>query len=722
MKKVILSTLLLLFLTNVLAQDKKTKELQNRFWKNNRKEAKVTEIPEKWKNESAVVLFKDEYFEYTNNGKKMYNPSYIHKRIKLQDKAAVEEFSEVSFAADSKIKLGFYNFFKKESKIGVKIIKPDGSEKIIDIKKEGVIQDQKFKLAIPHLEIGDILDMFIFNDDFQRSMYGLHIYDPVERLLNDKYPVVYSRFAVEVENDYFLNMESYNGAPKIKEEQTDRKATRRFVLEATDLEKKEIPRWFYPFLELPHFKMQVTFALKARSEYYANVFLSDDDKERKNKVTKDDILEYYGDRFRAKSKKNVKDVLNFLKEKGITNKREQLVQALYFIRHRSFNRFIESIIAHDNLIAYYPEPCGEYTIIKQNDFVNYFSGIAKALEIDYDVIVATPDYNGSIDNILIRENVVHGLRFNFDKPLYFFEISPHVQPELFSNYLEGTKAYVLSVVKNRKIETVNTDVLPITTAQQNVDTETIRISFDNSFKNLTVNREQKFSGHFKSDELNDRVFFNDYLEEEFKRYQTRHFYHCKKRQDKADKQRQEKMTAVLKTLKKKHIKSIEKSINNEFDAKVKNYQYEIVDAARYSSNPLIIKDSFTIENQFVKKAGKNFIVEVGKFIGGQIQIKPEERERTQNIYLSNARVFEYEVIFDIPEGYEVVGLDKLNKNVSNQTGSFISSAEINDGKLIYHTKKIYKQKFYDVSNWNDMLAWLDAAYDFSQQKVMFKKI
>src|SRR4030095_7579889 len=63
------------------------------------KEFEVTAIPDKWKNESAVIIGqKTEYlFSRLASGRK-FTPivrirEYIHKRIKLQDKNALEKFS-----------------------------------------------------------------------------------------------------------------------------------------------------------------------------------------------------------------------------------------------------------------------------------------------------------------------------------------------------------------------------------------------------------------------------------------------------------------------------------------------------------------------------------------------------------------------------------------------------------------------------------------------------
>jgi hypothetical protein len=516
-------------------------------------------------------------------------------------------------------------------------------------------------------------------------------------------------------------MESYNGAPEIKEVPTDKRATRKYVLEATDLDKKDFPRWFYPLVELPSVKFQVVFALNGRS---AEAFLGEDDAVRKTGVSDGEIMEYYGERFDTYNRGDVKDVVKYLEEKGITDKREQMVQALYYIRHNSFNRFIELVLSEENKIAGFDYPCDEdYIILQEHNFVNYMAGLAKQLEVDYDIIVATADYNGSIDDLLLRTNVSHGLRLNFDDPLYFFHISPHVQPELFPENLEGTKIYTLSVKKDRKVEEVGTDVLPSTTAGDNVESNFIKVGFEEGFDVVKVEREMGFSGHFKIEELNNRLFFNDFLNEEFEHYGTNHFYHCDKRQNRREEEVEQKMNAFYASLKEKHDESLSERAKSVYDvAEVVDYEYEIVDAARYSTDALVVKDNFSVENEFIQRAGPNYLFEAGKFIGGQVQIEKDEEQREANVYLDYAKTYEHQVEIAIPEGYEVVGLDKLNKDVSNETGSFISTASVENGILKYTAKKTYAKSRYTAEEWKKMLPWLKAAYDFSQEKVMFKKV
>ena len=89
-------------------------------------EFKTTSVPDKWKNESAVIIGqKTEYlFTRVTSGRNYTTVvrinEYIHKRIKLQDKNALEKFSTFNY-----VTIG------KDGSAEYKIIKGNGKEETI---------------------------------------------------------------------------------------------------------------------------------------------------------------------------------------------------------------------------------------------------------------------------------------------------------------------------------------------------------------------------------------------------------------------------------------------------------------------------------------------------------------------------------------------------------------------------------------------------------------
>ena len=65
----------------------------------------------------------------------------------------------------------------------------------------------------------------------------------------------------------------------------------------------------------------------------------------------------------------------------------------------------------------------------------------------------------------------------------------------------------------------------------------------------------------------------------------------------------------------------------------------------------------------------------------------------------------------IPAGYTVRGLKELNTSVDNAAGKFSCEAKEENGNIIILIAKVYKKKDMPKENWNDMLAFIDAAYN-----------
>jgi hypothetical protein len=93
----------------------------------------------------------------------------------------------------------------------------------------------------------------------------------------------------------------------------------------------------------------------------------------------------------------------------------------------------------------------------------------------------------------------------------------------------------------------------------------------------------------------------------------------------------------------------------------------------------------------------------------------------EDVYMPYARTFIYTINILIPGGFEVKGLEKFNVNVTNSTGGFISTANVEGNKVVIKTKKYYAHNFEKAANWKDMTAFLEASYNFTQQKLLFKK-
>ena len=137
MKKIFI--LCLLIATTINAQD--NLKIRDFFWGKQDTHSKTVAIPDKWKNESAVIIYKFDFYDYHKFGKNVNYTSAKRIRVKLLDEAAVKEFSEFTFTERFLSSKG-YAMKRGTNSIGIKVIKPDGIENILDVSKESVVADK----------------------------------------------------------------------------------------------------------------------------------------------------------------------------------------------------------------------------------------------------------------------------------------------------------------------------------------------------------------------------------------------------------------------------------------------------------------------------------------------------------------------------------------------------------------------------------------------------
>ncbi len=96
--------------------------------------------------------------------------SYTRKMVKIIEPSALEDFSSFEFAAPKTIKANAnIEVFSSKTAFGARIFKDDGEIITVDISQALPVTEGKkgkassFRLPIPNLQVGDVLDFFIFN-------------------------------------------------------------------------------------------------------------------------------------------------------------------------------------------------------------------------------------------------------------------------------------------------------------------------------------------------------------------------------------------------------------------------------------------------------------------------------------------------------------------------------------------------------------------------------
>ncbi|GGG51067.1 hypothetical protein [Bizionia arctica] len=710
----------LTYTTLFFSQSKSQLEAQEFFWGEDDAFKDAVDIPEKWQNESAVVIYKNENYDYHKFGKQVEYKSSLRKRIKLLDQASVTEFSTFTYQKRFSSSKGYSGYNASHTIVGLKIIKQDGTETIIDIENEAVVVDNETKVAIANLEIGDILDFFYYSVEPFKSVEAFG-FNPVEQTLGEEYPIMDYKLYFQTENDFFINFNSYNGAPELTEIATEKNNTRRYELVATDIDKHKYERWFYPLVELPTYKFQVYFARSGKFEDRALAFLPEDEKIIKKTVSEEEVLNYYeaytplGD---------LGSIERFIKENDFKNDRERVIAVYYYARHRYLTQYVEAIIVGETDILaspFYATKNNPHIFGNEKEFARHFMAFLYDFDYDYDLIIGKKRYDGSLDELLIQRNANVFLKVNTSPPVYLDYFRLHSDANQFNYLLEGTDVYEISATKKR-LDKITTGKLPQTTYDQNESYKEITITLNEDFSGFNYQGINKYKGYEKADQQFDKLIFKDYVIEDYEKYGTEPFIDQitnKKTREKTEME----LAALVTKLREKQLENLKESIEGELEIQdVSDYTYNIKETGRYGFDTSFTYDeSFNAKDAFIKKAGPNYIMEVGKLIGGQVDLSDEDRKRVENVFMNYPRSYNYHVTLNIPEGYSVSGLDKLNKSVDNKTGAFISTATIEGNQLIITTTKQYKNNYENGADWPLMIAFLDEAFQFTNEKILLKK-
>ena len=376
-----------------------------------------------------------------------------------------------------------------------------------------------------------------------------------------------------------------------------------------------------------------------------------------------------------------------------TNKRKLVSLVYYYFRH---------------LVTAYGLPESNRKEVRDLVFAKTMSTVLDKYDINVAVNTCVPRTIGTLEEVLFPAELSvfltaevgdeeYVILTNFDEYTNMGDV-PH--------YLEGAEGVKPSMALEEGSN------IPVTTHKDNQTHTLTTIDFNESMDELKVSRDFALKGHNRKSEWDYLVISSEYLVGDLKKHPLP--YKGSMKESKATENKKEQVE--------KRLKYIEERTSRELRTELVSYDsFELQADGRYHDKPVLrYKETFTLSD-LLQKAGGNYILEIGKFIGGQVEIKEDMQDRLYDIYMPYARSFVNEIELTIPEGYTVEGVEALNGEVKNKTGMFKSTAKVEDNKLIIEAQKVYKHNYEPKENWSQMIDFLEAAYQFSQQKVVLKK-
>lgn len=734
-KPLLLLAFLIVTATTLYAQtyNEKAAEIQKLVWAGAPPEFSLKDVPAKYANESAVILAQSYTMQRTSNLKvkfmiitagianRVTKISTLHERVKINDKSALERYSTLEYQKKLDKSQSFLLAKMNDlhnTYIGAKIIKPNGQETTVNTSEEVLLKntgkDQKGKLAIPGLQVGDILDYYISNSDLsENAMEDSYKKNDQIYVLADEYPILNYSLYFQFNSKTSVYYISANGAPKL-EESTLPSGDQVFKMSKKDLPKYQSQKWVSVYRQYPY--IEISSAAKSKMMTYNNPAaraggLTD------NKNLFQTFFSEVDNPIDEAPKKTLKDYFDSkknLKAAPLDSSMKILYDAW---KLHSFGNFDKDDVNDLNLLNYRR---AKGTIASIN-----MSRILTDMDIVHEVLLVSSRDNSSLDNVYNFSDMDAVIRIsNGNKPLYmcFDDALTHFN-EIPAKF-QGEKA--ISLVPKRKSSTkyvfdeMNTTI-PMVAADKNQIDEQIQVSLLADMQKLKVQRLVKQTGYMRHDDqknLLSAMDIDNVLMELVKGDPLA------KRLSK-NPETKKSADAFLAGMGKSAVevrKSFMEEAKSKFDQEpVQISDYKVINPAIENSKPVFEYASTVTLNNLVKKAGSNYIIDAGKLAGTFVQLYEKDRKRTLDVYMPVARSFKYTLNFAIPQGYKVKGVEELNANKVNKTGAFKSTATVNGAILNIVITRTYNNNFEKAADWPLLAELVDAASAFTNQKILLEK-
>jgi hypothetical protein len=690
------------------------------LWSQSASDFSNNAVPDKYSKESAVIfgwkrelsIDKKSTFGFLSKGERsLIFYENVRFKIKLNDKNAVNAFTEF-----------YFRYSDKEDGFSAKVYKNNGvttSVSLADaVKVESVgsvpeffksffdqevgSQNRYYKVAIPDLEPGDVLEyVTITKSKLDVRGNGIIQFSPQYELCTKKYPILFNKIAIETDNKSYFKALSKNGAPEFKKENAANADFFRYVFTDTDRPTEKDVNFINAYKQQPFTKFQVIYSTK---EDPKGVLLgtqgeirSGFTKEMLAKKAWEDYAQtgdYYMGGVPIQSyEKNLWADLKKLGAKDLSEK--DYIKNVYY-------RLRNMVVFRDNYLS---DQTAAYL----------FGSLLNERDIKSDVIISVSNSLGNLSDVLFDNEVRYVVKVGKD---YYFNFTDYSNPGELVESLLASEAYLIQEPDKKGNQVVQPLTLPNAGADDNTGLFELNVSLNPDLSTLTVSRTSTYKGISKNRNISDALKYVPYMLTDYRNY------YGEDPTDKMKPREEEQYSNMVRALKEKNAEAkpifVKQQLQDEFDKKVTYKNFSIVSDGRNLKNQdLKFTEDFELQGA-VRKAGKKLLVNVPGLIGEQLQFKKDERTRNNDIDVSYARTNTWKISFKVPDGYTLEGLPELATNVDNEIGTFKCSATQANGTATIEIKKMYKQATFSKSKWNDMLAFVDAAFNTSFRNLLLK--
>jgi hypothetical protein len=690
------------------------------LWSENIPEFAVTRVPDKYKEESAVVMGfkrsvtidKKSRSGFLSRGERsLLFFENVRFKIKLNDRNAVQNFTEVYFRYSDKID-GF----------SARITKADGTVMNVSlndaVEVEGIASvpeffksffDQQsysfhryYKVAVPDLVPGDILEyVTITKSKLDVLGTGYIEFSPQYEICNKSYPVLFNQIIIETDNKSYFKSMSINGAPEFKKQTASDPEFFKYVFTDSDRGVEKDVNFINALKVYPLTKFQVIYANKeVKGALIGNVG------EIKSSFSKDELAakawanyEEVGDSYYPDygTVQKVVDLVwaEFKKQNAKYWDEKKYINNVYYrLRHIVLNR--DSYLS-DKVAAY------------------IFGSLLFQRDIKSDVVITVPSSVTKLSNVLFDQEMRYVVKVGSN---FYFNFTDHSNPGELVEDLLSSEAYIIAKPDKKSPVSITSVNLPDATPADNVADYVIDAELNADMTSLKISRVNTYKGISKNRNISSALAYTTYMLDDYE-----HYNGMAPTMYMSDYQRTEyhkSVKALKEEFKEAKPEQVKRELQKEYQQKVTYTGFTISKDGRSIKNQdLVFTEEFELQGM-VRKAGKKYLVNIPGLVGSQLQIKKDERERKHDINVGYARSLSWVINFKIPAGYTVEGLTELNNTADNAAGTFSCKAEEKEGVVTLTISKVYKKANTARDQWPSMMAFIDAAYNNSFKYLLLK--
>jgi hypothetical protein len=672
----------------------------------------VQTIPSKWDNESAVIIgySRSVLFDrkssggfFTRRERSLYFFEKTRFRVRVNDNNSVESLSTI-----------YFRYGSKEDGFIARIIKPGDTAVNIDLKTAVAVEKgssipeffqsffdkvayseyQYYKVPIANLEPGDILE-YVTNTKSRLDVTssGYVEFEPAYEVCSKEYPVMHNEIIIETDDKSYFKSLSLNGAPTFKKESTSESGFFRYVFADKDRNVEKDVNFVSPFLQYPFVKFQVIYS----NNEQAKGILIGAKGELKSSFTKQELSKKAWEDYELVSNQYMSPNLSVqmfvnlcwaelvkLGAKDMSQK-QYINTAYYYLRNK--------IVFMSN-----------YMSDKQFAFI--FGSLLYQKDIKSEIIITTSNNIGLLKQALFDQEIRYIIKAG-DK-LYFNATDYSNPDELMESLLDNESLIISKPEKKTGAQEIKEFKLPGTKADENSSNFAIRVVLTDDMKSIKVRRISNYTGIAKTKSISSALKYTPYMIEDYKNFGGED--PSMKMKGKQAEEYQSSVRTIKDEYKKQKPDFVKDALGSEFNRRVNDAKFTLTtDGRTEKTKVLTFSEEFELPD-FVRKAGKKYLVNLPALIGSQLQIKDEERTRQHDINVRFPKKYSWTIEFKVPAGYKAEGLAELNQAVDNETGGFSIKAMEDNGFVKLKIEKVYKVQNVSKTKWNDMLAFLDAAY------------